>query len=68
MNFGQYVSKVAATMHEQPNWRQGQTAFNVLCEVKPNLAELIRSSDKDPFYRDDKLDEFYQYVAERWDS
>lgn len=50
------------------SWRAGQSAFNLLCRVRPDLADLIRGSDFDPFYQDGNLPEFYGYLCRHWDD
>jgi hypothetical protein len=42
--------------------REGQRAFNELHTRDPELAEIIRGSDCDPFYDDSRLDAFRQRV------
>lgn len=42
--------------------RIGQAAFNVLNELDPDLADMIRGSLVDPFYKDSRLPEFYATV------
>lgn len=33
-------------------WRYGQALFNLLAQVRPALAESIRATPLDPFYRE----------------
>jgi hypothetical protein len=53
-------------------WRVGQTAFNVLGQMRPDLAEQVRASDIDPFHADlsntghEKVAAFLAYVQEHW--
>ncbi len=42
--------------------RYGQACFNHLCDVRADLAEAVRGSDKDPFHMHGPADNF-----ERWD-
>jgi hypothetical protein len=44
--------------------RLGQIAFNELYATEPTIANLIRGSEFDPFYDDEKLEAFYEKVAE----
>mgnify|MGYP000932282889 FL=1 len=39
-------------------WRQGQLYFNALYDVDPELANEVRGTTIDPFYRDDKIESF----------
>ena len=68
MTFLQYLVEVQRTKQLFPEWRAGQTAFNVLRRVKPDLAERVRGTDFDPFYRDKVLHDFYKFVSVEWDS
>lgn len=72
MTFEEYLVKSAqhltASQTDDP-WgaqRAGQAYFNVLADVRPDLAEPIRGSLLDPFYKDDKLGAFLTAVGERW--
>lgn len=48
-----------------PDWRTGQTAFNLLLSIDPDFAETIRATPADPFHNDDKLPAFLAKVVER---
>jgi len=48
------------------NWRSGQYAFNLLVKVRPDIAELLRGSDFDPFHDDSRLPAFYSFVLRNW--
>lgn len=53
--------------HDAPDtWRAGQSAFNLLVRVRPDLAELVRGSDFDPFHSDNNLPEFYGFLCRNW--
>ena len=41
---------VDETTKKNPSWRYGQAAFNVLCDVRPELSERVRGSIADPFH------------------
>lgn len=66
MTIAEYLHAVAST--NQPEWRLGQTYFNILVEAHPSLAERVRSSQVDPFYRDDRIGEFLAFVSDNWDE
>ena len=42
--------------------REGQAAFNALFELRQDLSEQIRTTDLDPFYRDDRLPAFWAWL------
>ena len=44
--------------------RSGQVAFNELFRTDPEIANLIRGTEFDPFYDDEKLEAFYEKVKE----
>lgn len=57
------VSERADQMQrENPDWRVGQAWFNALHEIDPGLANQIRGSQDDPFYRDDRVTAFVQRI------
>lgn len=52
-------------MHQAcPGWRLGQTAFNVVYDIHPDVANKIRTSPLDPFNDDEVLDAFWAKVGE----
>lgn len=50
------------------NWRRGQTAFNLLYQERPGIADAVRGGPLDPFHVDDRMDDFWTFVAEHWDD
>jgi hypothetical protein len=47
--------------------RLGQAAFNILIDVRPDLAERVRGKvTLDPFYKDANLPAFLEWVASHW--
>ena len=51
----EYTNK---TLVSYPTWRRGQTLFNVVADLHPNVAEQIRATTYDCFYDDGKIDIF----------
>lgn len=49
---------------KHPELRLGQTYFNVLHTIAPDLANEIRGTELDPFYkeRDDGIQEFIEWL------
>ena len=43
--------------------REGQAYFNALYVLNPSLADEIRGDRFDPYYRDDRIQKFLDYVA-----
>lgn len=68
--FSDFCVAVDRYTHEDMpgSWRVGQGAFNLLCRLRPDLAELVRGSDFDPFYQDRNLAAFYSYLARHWND
>lgn len=67
MTFNEYIVKVMAEMVANPEWRLGQTYFNVLRAVRPDISEQIRGDVQyDPFYQDKRINDFLGFVAQAW--
>ncbi len=58
-----FVAIYNAIATRPKGWRAGQAAFNCLYDLYPNIANAIRSTPADPFYRDEKLPLFFDTVA-----
>jgi hypothetical protein len=46
--------------------RIGQALFNGLHTVRPDIANMVRSGNFDPFCRDDKIPAFIQEIFRLW--
>lgn len=66
LDFTDYLKLVVIVRSENPSWRKGQTYFNVLHDVRPDLAELIRGTSIDPFYRECNFAEFMYRLSIMW--
>lgn len=70
MTEAQFWMRVVKYQAQWPSQRLGQAAFNVLCEVRPDLAEKVRGSGIDPFYVREPSDKrwfgFLKFLAENW--
>lgn len=53
-----------STQAEHPDWRRGQTAFNVVYQYEPNIANRIRATAADPFHNEARLPLFWQRVGD----
>lgn len=62
VEFSNYLYAVERACHEHPEWRLGQTYFNILFRMDPVLADSIRSGKLDPFYLDKRIPEFLKFV------
>ncbi len=61
-NFFQQIKKFSA---DHKDWRKGQIYFNALNVSHPELAEEIRGSKFDPFYKDEIILDFIEFLKER---
>ena len=68
MSFHQFVEAVFKAMDDNPEWRQGQTLFNVYAKYFPEKAEQLRGSRVDPFYRDENVSEAWDFIGKNWDN
>jgi len=68
LSYKEYIVAVLAARKAYPSWRQGQTYFNVLHTYRPDLADWIQSTPYDPFYDDQRLDTFLQFIHDNWES
>lgn len=64
VTLARYFRAVDVEMHARPGLRKGQTFFNVLLELQPDLAHRIEDTPDDPFYDDRKLPKFLAQIAE----
>jgi hypothetical protein len=63
MTLNELIAYTARYRREHPEQRIGQAAFNAVCKVEPEVANLVRATDLDPFYRDERLPAFWAEVA-----
>lgn len=45
-------------------WRQGQAFFNYLEAHRPDLANKVRGTERDPFYLNDNVPKFIKFLQE----
>lgn len=67
MTFQEYKDAVEYAREHNPNWRIGQSAFNVLMINRPDLSEQVRGRTIDPFHDGAVLPEFYDWVERNWE-
>ena len=61
-----YVVRRIHTDAEQHGWREGQSFFNFLAEVRPELAKRMRSTCVDPFFHDKVTADTWGWVVREW--
>jgi hypothetical protein len=64
--FSHYLMNVSHSFVNSGHLRFGQTCFNVLYELDPDLADSIRATDLDPFYDDNKVPAFLERLSNEW--
>jgi len=62
----EYKERVSYNFMANPKWRLGQTYFNTLYDMNPDLANHIRGSNIDPFHNDSLIEDFESYVKDHW--
>lgn len=61
-----YLERVAAAQLAHPEWRSGQTHFNVLYDVDPDAAQAVWATPFDPFYKDEHVRFMLAFLRTRW--
>lgn len=59
-----FVQMCEDVMKDNPRWRRGQTYFNVLYYIKPELANSIRGTSIDCFHNDKVIPDFLSFFEE----
>lgn len=67
ISLSEYDKAVQAARAEHPEWRNGQTLFNVLYDLEPDLANEVRATELDPFYNDN-VKPFVEWLFDRLPS
>jgi hypothetical protein len=50
------------------DWRIGQVYFNMLFDIRPDIAEEMRGSIVDPFFKRRITEVVRDFVIERWET
>jgi hypothetical protein len=69
MTYDEFVDQVHKTYMAQEasmDFRLGQIYFNMLCELRPDISEVLRGSMIDPFYKERITQVVHNFVSERW--
>lgn len=69
MTFEEFLDKVNhlyLMQNETDDLRLGQVFFNELCKVRPAIANELRGSFVDPFFKERITNVTKQFVQERW--
>lgn len=65
MKLEEFIATVNAT--HLPRLRRGQKFYNLLYVFDPNLCCKL-PKDLDPFYRDERLPFFYNWLKDNWNE
>ena len=68
ITFAEYQSAVVRMQRRHPEWRRGQTAYNVLRKLRPDLVDEVLFTPLDPFSQDERLEAFLSYIEEHWET
>jgi hypothetical protein len=70
MTFNEFyeIYQRALSTNTYPDWRKGQTLFNMLFFHNPGLANQIRGSKMDPFYLNDEPNVCLAFLAYNWEK
>lgn len=70
ITYDQYLARVQGVMRKSRAYRHGQALFNVLAQVRPDLADQVRGSFRlDPFYVEGggaRIHHFLLWVKQNW--
>lgn len=71
MTLNEFINLVLARV-EWTGERYGQAFFNVLAEYRPDLSEVIRGTELDPFHKDTSDSDFWDilscYITNHWEK
>lgn len=66
ISYGDWHEYAYVYWRARPEQREGQAYFNALYIHRPDIADRLRSGPLDPFYNDDMLPAFFNYVGATW--
>lgn len=66
MDFAEFLAFATRTFPDDGDIRYGQHWFNTLYAVRPDIADQVRGSRLDPFYKTALNPDLIPFVLERW--
>ena len=63
MNMNAYWLLVMAYRKKHPGMREGQILFNVFAGLRPHMASFVTGKEFDPFYDDDRIPQFIDFIS-----
>lgn len=64
--FAAYLLESYNYMNRHRALRGGQSFYNVLSYHRPDLAEKVVGTECDPYYDDNRIPAFLEYVGSNW--
>lgn len=61
-----FINFLQSLLNRHIEIRKGQHLFNMISIYNPKLAELIISTDIDPFHDDSKIEECLKFIIKNW--
>jgi hypothetical protein len=68
MNYYSFKLRAQQEWAEAPNLRLGQVYFNLLADLRPDLASELRGSPHDPYFRNEIPQTTEDFVLKEWDD
>lgn len=68
MTLSDYIAELHARIVADPDKRAGQQAFVVLWQRRPDLANRISGTARDPFYDSERLDTFLDWLGNQLEA
>lgn len=70
LSFNDFLADVSIKFEkwnkQDPTIRYGQLYFSLLSSARPDIAESLRSTKLDPFYKDEVKGETHKFVESKW--
>lgn len=64
VDINKLIKIVDETRSQCPEWRYGQTVFNVAYQLYPEATDRLRGTEYDCFYNDKKVNSFLEKLSE----
>ncbi len=65
--FSQYLDDVVDANLNNPDWRFGQSCFNVAFELEPEWCTTTQAILVDPFFNDNVVPDFLKLLRDHWE-
>lgn len=58
----EFIARVHKTHLQNPHWRLGQTYFNMLVLIDPDVSNIILNTKYDPYHNDNNIENLLDYL------